>query len=86
MVPGVHSALSYRARHVPEFLSASGTNQSLFNINASTGVLTFASAAVIGTYSVSRTATNSAGNDAQNLTIDVIAASEKTNYFQAKFF
>jgi hypothetical protein len=64
----------------------SGTNHALFNINASTGALTFISPAVIGDYSVTVTATNSAGNDAQNLTINVIAASAKTNHFQAKFF
>jgi hypothetical protein len=51
----------------------SGTNQALFNINSSTGALTFISPAVIGSYSVTVTATNSAGNDAQVLTVNVIA-------------
>lgn len=54
--------------------SKSGTNQALFNINSSTGALTFASPATIGSYSVTVTATNSAGNDAQNLTVNVITA------------
>jgi hypothetical protein len=58
--------------------SKSGANQALFNINSSTGALTFISPAVIGSYSVTVTATNSAGSDAQNLTVNVIAALSST--------
>lgn len=53
------------------FSKAGGANQALFNINASTGVLTFAAPSVVGSYVVIVKATNAFGNDTQTLTVNV---------------
>ena len=49
----------------------SGTNASLFTIGSTSGVLTFTTGAVAGSYALTATATNSAGNDSINLAVTV---------------
>lgn len=59
----------------PITYSLSGANASLFDINASTGLVTFKVPAVVGSGSVTVTATNSAGSDDQVISFTVASAS-----------
>lgn len=67
--------------------SKSGDDHALFNINSTTGGLSFISPAEIGEYSVTVTATNSSGSDSQLLTISVTAKTVSNDkFFKANFF
>jgi len=62
--------------------SLGGTNAALFSINSSTGLVTFVSPAVVGSASITVTATNSAGSDSQaiSVTINAVTPSELESY------
>lgn len=81
VVEGSTSVISTGATFVDGVVTYTkgGADQALFNINSSSGALSFAAPATIGTYTVSRTATNSAGSDAQVLTVNVVEQNTDIN-------
>ncbi len=56
----------------PIVYSKSGTDTALFSINSSSGVLALLTTQPVGSYSVTVTATNSAGHDDQAITVIVL--------------
>ncbi len=56
----------------PIVYSKSGTDTALFSINSSSGVLALLTTQSVGNYSVTVTATNSAGHDDQAITVAVL--------------
>lgn len=56
-----------------------GVSAALFSINSSTGTVTFNNPAVLGTGSITRTATNSVGSDTQTVTFSVVEVPEVGN-------